>query len=184
MKKIIHILESVLLLSLIWTFRYHYDPYSSTPQFQLNTEVLFDTYRVIIDVLIWSGLIFRIIRLIKRRFNPINNKIANLDLTIFIGYTILILPDLWIFIKWYYFGKAFGLVIIILLSPWLFWLYELYLSISEFSLKTRLKRIGFTALGIFITIGLTWAYLYSIKLEIEKDQKEEVVYTIKTHPNN
>lgn len=170
-KKITPILESILLLMMIWLFSYHYDPYSSIPVFNWSNTFL-DFYRVMVDVLIGVGLILRVSRLIKRRFNPIEGKVAKLDLAIFMGYTILILPDVWLFIKWYYFANTYGWAILMLLSPWLFWFMELYASISNRSKQTRLKWVGITILGIFMVIGLTWTYLYTVKQEIEKETIE------------
>lgn len=179
-KRIIPILESILLLSLGWFFTYHYNPYLSTPRYLLNHEKLYDTYRIIVDILIWSVLLLRIFRLSKRGFNPIKGKVKKIDVAIFIGYTLLITPDLQLFITWFYFGKMYGIAILLFLSPWLFWFIEFYLSISKLSESKRLKRIGITALGILVIIGTTWAYLYSLKLDIEKKQREKITSEIKT----
>ena len=169
-KKLVQILEGTLLLSLILLFTYHYDPYSSLPQFKLN-GVFLDSYRVIVDISIDFLLGFRVYRLIKRRFDPLTGRIKNYDFLIFIGYTLLITPDLWLFAKWSYFANTYGMYIIIFLSPWLFWLSELSSSIAGLPKPLRLKRIGITTLGIILTIGITWTYLDYLKNQVEKTDR-------------
>ncbi|WP_020538823.1 hypothetical protein [Lewinella cohaerens] len=118
-KKILGAIELLVIGLIAAGILSFYKETNSTPRF--NTE--FDWIRIIIDLVLISTLMFRVIKVVKTykfSYDELGRP-RSLEKMIYMIYLTSLIPDLSIWLQWSYFSGLYLYVLAIFISPIFLW---------------------------------------------------------------
>lgn len=147
-KRLLNALELIFVAFVILSIYEIQKPISSVPRYLSHHHLI----RATADLLIISALGYRAFLLIKRINKPYRElrKIGVHEKVLFVGLTLMLLPDIRGWYMWYFYADLYGVLLLVFSLPLFFWTIDLIER--AFPTEKRIKYYGILVLSIAVGV--------------------------------